>query len=70
MNEKPNISRRGARRSVSADLASAKSPNEVRAGSKCGGTDAGVDSNREFHDRQARTDAAVRAIPGLHDFGG
>ena len=69
MNEKANISRRGARRSASTDIVSAQSPSKVRTGSKCGGTDAGVNSNRDFHDRQARTDAAVRAMPGLHHFG-
>jgi hypothetical protein len=69
MNEKANLSRRGARRSASADTISGQSPNKTGTESKCGGTDADVNPIRDFHDRQARTDAAVRTIPGLHDFG-
>ena len=69
MNEKAHISRRGARRSASADTISAQSPNEMRTGNKSGGTDTDDNTTRDFHNRQARTDAAVRTIPGLHDFG-
>jgi hypothetical protein len=69
MNEKAHISHRGARHSASADTISAQSPNQMGTGNKPGGTDADVNPIRDFHDRQARTDAAVRTIPGLHDFG-
>ena len=68
MNGKAIISRRGARRSASTDIAATQSP-KVRTGSKCSDADVGVNANRDFHDRQVRTDAAVRTIPGLHDFG-
>jgi hypothetical protein len=68
MNGKVIISRRGARHSASTDIAATQSP-KVRTGSKCSDADVGVNANRDFHDRQARTDAAVRTIPGLHDFG-
>ena len=69
MNEKANISRRSARRSASTDTIWGQSPNKMGSGNKSGGTDADVNTIRDFHDRQARTDAAVRTIPGLHDFG-
>ncbi|MFN7998475.1 MAG: hypothetical protein U0Q18_32940 [Bryobacteraceae bacterium] len=69
MNEKAHTSRRGARRSASTDTTSAQPPNKMGAGHKSGGTDADVNPIRDFHDRQAQTDAAVRTIPGLHNFG-
>jgi len=69
MKEKPNVSPRGARRSSSSDTAPAHSTNTLRTAIKRGDVSAGVGSSSDFHDRQARTDAAVRAIPGLHDFG-
>jgi hypothetical protein len=62
MNEKANISRRGARRSASADAISAHSPSKMGTGNKSGGTDTDVNTICDFHDRQARTDAAVRTI--------
>jgi hypothetical protein len=68
MNGKGIISRRGARRCAGSDISPAQSPT-VRAESKCSDADMGVNPKRDFQNRQARTDAAVRIIPGLHDFG-
>ena len=69
MKRKPNVLPSRARRSASCDTASAHSTNTGRTARKGGNVSAGASSNSEFHDRQARTDAEVRTIPGLHDFG-
>ena len=66
MKDKLNV---GARRSTSNDIESPHSTKTVRTGRKADGASAGASSEGDFHDRQARTDAAVRTIPGLLDFG-
>jgi hypothetical protein len=66
MNEKPKMSLRAARRDSRSDITPSAHP-EHRAA--VAGGRASADSARDFYDRQARTDAAVRTIPGLHNFG-
>ena len=65
MNEKPNVSSRGARRSARSAIPSAQGEREVPSDA----TRARTKPGRSFHNRQARTDAAIRTIPGLHNFG-
>jgi hypothetical protein len=64
MKQKPNVSDRGARAGVEP-APTLRTATKVRSSGKRAGTDSDLD----FHDRQARTDAAVRTIPGLHNFG-
>jgi hypothetical protein len=66
VNEKPQVSLHATRRSASSSiLRLAQAERRLQALAKR----APADDAREFYNRQARTDAAVRTIPGLHDFG-
>jgi hypothetical protein len=65
MKQKPNVSDRGARSAGAESAPPLRTANKVQSSGKR----AAADSELAFHNRQARTDAAVRTIPGLHDFG-
>jgi hypothetical protein len=65
MNEKQKELLRAARSASSSIQPSAQTESRVPASSKR----APSDSARGFYNRQARTDAALRTIPGLHEFG-
>jgi hypothetical protein len=65
MNEKLKMPPHAARGSDSSSIPASGQP-VSRVSSSASGRE---DSVREFFERRAKTDAVVRAMPGLHNFG-
>ena len=66
MNEKANVSSHATRQNVNSNRVPAtQRESGIPATAKRGAANSGSG----FSKRQARTDAAVRTIPGLHNFG-